>query len=181
MKNTEKMMAMFGRYTDSEIAKAIGKSRQYVSNYRDRIGIKGFKKWDRYIGLLGSRPDKEIASLVGVSCGAVVRKRLREGIRPFGESKERTLQEKFVKTLPECKEYVRTPYGIIDVLTDEAIYELKSPLDISAYQRAIGQLMTYSNKYRGRKIVIVTDEVKINKHLVKTAAAIGIDIITFVN
>jgi hypothetical protein len=177
MKNTDKMIAMFGKYTDTEIADSLGLSRQYVATHRKKMGIDPVRKWSRLFGLLGVKSDKEIAEMAGVSINAVIRKRLREGIEPVGLSRERILQDDFVKRLNSPSEYVRTPYGIIDVLTDDCIYELKSPLSTSAAQQAVGQLLIYQNKYKGKRLVIVTDDVKISKDIQNAIKKQGIEIL----
>lgn len=156
------IMNMFENYTDAEIAKKIGKSRAYVANYRIMHSIPVFKKWDRYNHLLGIRPDAEIAKMLGVNTNAVTVKRVRAGIPSPTTSKESKLQRKFVKKLRNPAQYVRTPYGIIDVLDDEFIYELKTPLSTGAANSAVGQLLAYRNEFPNKKMAIVTDKILIN-------------------
>jgi len=165
------------KYTDAKIAETIGKTRQYVSNYRTQLGIKPVSKWSRFIKLLGVRPDKEIAKIIGVTTGAVVRKRLRMGVRPVGSQRESMFQKFFSASLDNPEQYVRTEYGIIDVLTEDAIYELKPVLDLSAYQRSIGQLLIYKNAFPKKHLYIVSEEIKISENAKKTAAKHGIQIL----
>lgn len=181
MNNTDKMKIMFGKYTDAKIAETIGKTRQYVSNYRKSLGIKPLGKWGNFINMLGKKPDKEIAQFLGVTVGAVTRKRLRMGIEPVGTQRERLFQKKFAASLENPEQYVKTEYGIIDIMTEESIYELKPTLDLSSYQRSLGQLLLYKNAFPKKKLYIVAEKIKIKENLIDTAKRLGIRIITFVN
>ena len=58
-------------------------------------------------------------------------------------------QNLFKNTLTEkYKEYVKTPFGTIDILTDKYIYEIKYNPSISQLQRALGQLIFYKTFYQ---------------------------------
>lgn len=154
--------SMFENHTDAEIAEKIGKSRSYVASYRITNEIPVFKKWDRYNHLLGVLPDIEIAKMLGVNSNSVTAKRIRAGIPSPVTGKESKLQKKFVKNLENPRQYVRTPYGIIDVLDDKFIYELKTPLTTGSANSAVGQLLAYKNEYPDRKLAIVTDKIFVN-------------------
>jgi predicted transcriptional regulator len=181
MEKIDKMKSMFGKYTDREIADAVGVSRQRVSNYRLSQGIDVFRKWERYEKLLGTKPDNEIADLMGITANAVTQKRNRMGIEPFVEhnQNERKFQERFVKTLDNPKEYVITDRGILDVETENALYELKVVINLSALQRALGQIMLYGSAIPNKKLYIVCQKLKIEDALVKDVEKLGVKIITF--
>lgn len=181
MKNTDKMKIMFGKYTDSKIAETIGKTRQYVSNYRLLLGIRPVSKWKNFEDVLGKRPDKEVAEIMRITTGAVTRKRLRMGIPPMGSQKERKFQRRFVLSLDNPLQYIKTEYGIIDVMTEDAIYELKPVLDLSSCQKSLGQLLLYKNAFPQKKLFIVSEIVKIKEDLKKKVQRLGIQIVTFVN
>ena len=53
-----------------------------------------------------------------------------------------------------CQEYVHRPYGVIDVLTDDAIYVVKAELSTPNAHSAIGQLLTYRLARPNRRLVI---------------------------
>ena len=177
MDTAEKINLLFGKHTDSEIAEKIGTSRRYISAYRKKKGIAPFLKWDRFKHLLGVRTDKEIAKLVGVTRSAVIRKRLRDGIPAIHESQEALLQRSFISSLKNPQEYVRTEYGIIDILCDDHIYELKNTLGLSSAQSAVGQLLIYSCAFPGRSLTIVTKRVRIENHVREQIEHLGITIL----
>lgn len=153
---------MFGKNTDAEIAEKIGKDRQYVANYRITHGMPVFKKWDRISPLLGIKSDREIAEIMGMRTNTITVKRRRAGISAANTGAEAKLQKEFAKTLKNPIQYVRTPYGIIDILCEDTIYELKTPLNTSSANSAVGQLLAYKNEYPNKSMAIVTDKMQIN-------------------
>ena len=167
--------------TNKEIADEFGLAYSTVSIMRCKLGIPTVRKWDRYKHLLGTMTDAELARKMGMRTNAVTVKRIREGISPSqNHSKEAKLQKEFVKGLNNYEEYVRTDYGIIDVLVDDTIYELKTNARSNSIYSAVGQLLMYSNAYPERKLVLVLPEkANIKPELSDAIHKLGIQIMTF--
>lgn len=93
---------------------------------------------------------------------------------------ERNLQEAFVESLTmPYKQYVSLPFGIIDVLTDDTIYELKTRLTRGDLQQALGQITLYGTMYPKHKKVIVANILKISFELEEAAMKTGVEILIF--
>jgi hypothetical protein len=93
---------------------------------------------------------------------------------------ERALQDAFVKSLEvPYKEYVKVPFGIVDVLTDDTIYELKHKLNRGDLQQALGQITLYGTYYPKHKKVIVANVLSISFELEEAAIKAGVEIILF--
>ncbi len=101
----------------------------------------------------------------------------RENTKP-----EAILQERFVKSLTsDYEEYVRTPTGIIDVLTEKEIFEIKVSVSNSTIYKPFGQLIIYSKNYPRRKKVIVAKKVSLSKEIMAILRENQIDVIHFDN
>lgn len=71
---------------------------------------------------------------------------------------EKDIENEFVKNLNvESKQQVITKLGIIDILTDEYIYEVKKSPNLSDMHKAYGQLKHYQQCYPDRKLAIVAN------------------------
>jgi hypothetical protein len=148
-----------------------------VCNYRNNHGYKAVYKRQEIDHLLGIIPDKEIANMIGITPNAVTRYRLRHGIAPCSNKLEHEIINIFTKQLINPKTEVRTPYGIIDILTDDTIYECKPKLNYSTLHMAIGQLLMYSLYGPKHKLTIVANENKLSEIYYKSAISLGFDII----
>ncbi len=92
---------------------------------------------------------------------------------------EYEIQAKFVKTLGEFKQFVKTPGGIADVVTNDAIYEVKKTLTTRDLHHAIGQLISYSHLSKGKELFIVTEHNPLGQVAIDICQSIGITIIEF--
>ena len=90
---------------------------------------------------------------------------------------EKDLQRQFLESLGKCRQYVRTAYGIIDIVSDEYIYECKSVLNLKNAQCAIGQLYLYKNAFPDRKMAIVHGRLDVSHRIVTAIQSLGIEII----
>jgi hypothetical protein len=74
-------------------------------------------------------------------------------------------------------EYVYTPCGVIDVLTDDTIYEVEYDLSTARAHSAIGKLLVLRLARPGRKLVIACQKVTTPRRMVKVVNGMGIEII----
>jgi predicted Fe-Mo cluster-binding NifX family protein len=66
---------------------------------------------------------------------------------------------------------------VIDVLTDDAIYEVKANLSTATAQRAIGELQTLRLARPERKLVIACSRVATGRGMIQAISDLGIEII----
>ena len=93
---------------------------------------------------------------------------------------EKNMQRDFVMSLGEkFEQYVRTPCGFIDVLTDSTVYELKTTLDNSSAKTALGQILLYSTFAKDRNKIIVANKINASCEIIKTIKGLGISILYF--
>jgi len=72
---------------------------------------------------------------------------------------EKSIEDLFCTTLTcEFNRQVKTPHGIIDILTDDCIYEVKLNPILSTLHNAYGQLKHYQHHYPDRKLAIVANK-----------------------
>ena len=183
---------LLGKKTDKQISEETGMSYNSVIRARLRRGVPPVKKTHcipQRIGeiclgiypFLGILPDKKIAEITKKSMRSAIKKRYKENIKPAAVYGERKLQDVFARTLINPSENVPTASGIIDILCDNAIYELKTPLTTSASHSAVGQLLAYSNEYSDRSLFIVTDKNMLNSSTIKHIQNLGIRILVISN
>ena len=177
----EHAIPLFVSMTAPEIGRMMDIDRRVVSNYAHTHDLHILTKKERYDNILiNEQNDKEVAKVLGITSDAVSRARLRRGLLSGKISKEAVLQKKFARTLcVSYNEYVKTAAGIVDVLTEETIYEIKDILDTHSFHVALGQLFSYSHVLPGRKKVMVCRKNSANGITKEIAAAADIDIIEF--
>lgn len=83
--------------------------------------------------------------------------------------RERQHQIALAKILVHPKLEVRTPAGVIDILTDDEIYELKT---FSGWRGAIGQLCAYGYIYPDHKKVLILFDAPLKEEATKLIRAI---------
>jgi hypothetical protein len=179
----EEIIPLFSSMTASEIARKFNMNHAVVSGYATAHGLYIMKKRERYLKLFhDGKSDADIASILNVTRNSVTQIRIRYGVSPkYDHSQEARLQREFVKTIDiPYSEYVSCSAGIIDILTDRTIYELKNILSASSFQSAIGQLFTYSISFPEREKIIVCNHIT-NASNIKLAHILGIEIIEFHN
>jgi hypothetical protein len=76
------------------------------------------------------------------------------------------------------QEYVWTPCGVIDVLTDTRIYAVKFDLSTEEAHRAVGELLTFRSIKPNRELTIACRRATTTKEIVWAIEELGIDIIT---
>jgi hypothetical protein len=163
----------------SALAKKYGVTRQTIYRWIEdtSLATQRTSVIVENMALIGTMPDNDVAEMLGVKPNSVTVYRTRHGIPNFIGSPEATLQASFCKTLPACRQYVSTPYGIIDVIDDSAIYECKTSLTLSAAHRSVGQLLLYQFAYPDRAIAIVCGRIDVGDHVVDAIKSLGISII----
>lgn len=80
---------------------------------------------------------------------------------PFVKNRitEKDIENTFVCQIKKpFQQQVKTPYGIIDILTDDYIYEVKLNPILSTLHNAYGQLKHYQHHYPDRKLAIVANK-----------------------
>jgi hypothetical protein len=128
---------------------------------------------------------KDWREMMGEIRGANIRtapfpKRIYTETKPARIGGEKELQSRFVKTLnTEYQEYVRTKYGIIDVLTGDSLYELKIDITNSTIQKPVGQVILYSFDMPNINKVIVARTIRISEYLENAIASLGIKLFEF--
>jgi hypothetical protein len=148
-----------------------------VNNYRNKHGYNKIHKYHDVEHLLGTLSDNEIAAMIGVFRSAVTRYRLRHGIAPCSNRLEHEIVNIFIKQLNKPQTEVKTPYGIIDILTNDTIYECKPVLAYSSLHMAMGQLLMYSLYKPNHKLCIVANKTTLNEKYYKSAISLGFDIV----
>lgn len=173
-----KIVPLMGHHTDRELADQFSIPRKIIANKRCQLGIPSVSKWDKFHHLLGTMLDRELAALVGnITPNAVTVKRHREGIPPHRNSDENILETYLLTLLPvSAQRQVRTPVGIIDVLTDEDIYECKVILTTTSAHMAIGQLLSASILYPNRRLWIVYKRNKLQSEMQSVLKTLDISI-----
>jgi hypothetical protein len=78
----------------------------------------------------------------------------------WSQELEERIRDQFAATLPKCAIEVQSKLGRIDILTPEAIYEVKRELNLGNLQKAVGQLMCYSYCFPNRQKYIITIRTK---------------------
>jgi len=176
----KKADAMWGNATDKEIANIMGCDRKIISSHRSAKKIPCFKKSQRIEKLLGTMSDKEVADRLGIKPNTLTIYRIRHGIGAHRSGEEAALQKRFVESLSDSLEYVRTPGGIIDVLTDKYVYELKVSLDnVSCLHSALGQILIYSSFYPDRKRAIVCQKNHVSQEVLDILSSFDVELIIF--
>lgn len=139
--------------------------------------------------MLKSYDNQTISNMTGISINTIAEWRVmmseleNAGIRtkPFiKNSPEKEIQTRFVKTLNQpYQEYVKTKYGIIDVLTDTSIYEMKVEINNSTIHKPVGQILLYSTEMKERSKFIVAKKIKISNHIRDAIYGMGIKLLEF--
>lgn len=139
--------------------------------------------------MLKQYDDKKISEMTGINVKTIADWRLMmyeletAGIRTkplMKTSPEREIQSRFTQTLDTpFQEYVKTKYGIIDILTDNAIYEVKVDINNSSIHKPIGQVLLYSTEMQNRAKVIVARSIKISEHIRQSINNMGIQLLEF--
>lgn len=181
MNRSSEIRKLLATHSNKEIADILCVSSCYVGQIRYQSKTKEPRKsWSDYESLLGVVPDEEIAKMKGVKKGSVTTQRHRLGIGGARQSKEEILQNKFfLQPKENSTMYVSCFAGIIDILSDSAIYEVKVDVDSNSLKMAVGQLFVYGLAYPNKKKIIVTNHVKASNALVKSVRSLGIEVITF--
>ena len=141
------------------------------------------------LDMLKEYDDETISRLTGIKVGTISewREMMLEiqtaGIRVkphIKYSPEKDIQTRFVKTLDMAyQEYVKTKYGIIDVLTDSSIYEVKVDINNSTIHKPIGQVLLYSSAMPNREKVIVAAKIKVSEYIERAVSSMGIRLFEF--
>jgi hypothetical protein len=154
-----------------------------TSVYRRRRsrGIPAYGKrsgGDKYADILDQVPDEAVAKIAGVSIKVARKWRKDRGVDITEVAREQLVQRHLTNWL-ECtyQEYVYTAYGVIDVLTDDAIYEVKADLSTATAQRAIGELLTLRLARPKRRLVIACSRVTTGRDMIQAINDLGIEII----
>jgi hypothetical protein len=136
------------------------------------INVKTIKAWREMMGeLRGANIRTSPAPVKRVF--QVIEKKARA-------NSEKELQSRFVKTLDtDYQEYVRTKYGIIDVLTQKSLYELKIDITNSTIQKPVGQVILYSFDMPNINKVIVAKTIRISEYIEKAISSLGIRLLEF--
>lgn len=141
------------------------------------------------LDMLYTYTDGEISSITGISERTIRdwRKMMNEletaeiRTKPMMRvSSEKEIQSRFVKTLNEpYQQYVRTKYGIIDVLTDSTLYEVKVTVKNSTIQRPVGQVLLYSIGMKDINKVIVAKSIVLSDYIREAVNSFGIRLLEF--
>jgi hypothetical protein len=139
--------------------------------------------------MLKSYDNQTISNMTGISINTIAEWRVmmseleNAGIRtkPFiKNSPEKEIQTRFVKTLNQpYQEYVKTKYGIIDVLTDSSIYEMKVEINNSTIHKPVGQILLYSTEMKNRDKIIVAKKIRLNSFIMDSVKNMGIKLLEF--
>lgn len=166
-----------GQMPDTELAERFGIPRRLVANRRRNKGIPVMTLWGLHSHLLGTMTDVDLGKLLGKRANTVTLKRRRMGIEPFLSRREREVEDNLCRTLAQFERQVKTPYGIIDVVTDTDLYECKVSLGVREAHKAIGQLLCYSIARPNRDLHIVCRKVKLSPKMVEAIHKMGFSII----
>ena len=139
--------------------------------------------------MLKSYDNQTISNMTGISVSTIAEWRImmseleNAGIRtkPFTKnSPEKEIQTRFVKTLNQpYQEYVKTKYGIIDILTDTSIYEMKVEINNSTIHKPVGQILLYSTEMKNRDKIIVAKKIRLNSFIMDSVKNMGIKLLEF--
>ena len=141
------------------------------------------------LDMLYTYTDNEISNITGISERTIRdwRKMMNEletaeiRTKPvLRVSSEKEIQSRFVETLNEpYQQYVRTKYGIIDVLTDSTLYEVKVTVKNSTIQRPVGQVLLYSIGMKDINKVIVAKSIVLSDYIREAVNSFGIRLLEF--
>lgn len=173
----EQLRLDFDSHSEEKIAKKYDVTRQTVRQWRKFLGIERRPKWYIHLDVIGKMSDQDAAKKLGTSANNIAVYRHRHQISAFRESPEALLQESFVREIGQCDQYVTTPYGTIDALSQTTIYECKSVLTTSQAHQACGQLIFYRFSYPGRELAIVCKKVDTNQKVLSAITSLGIKVI----
>lgn len=99
---------------------------------------------------------------------------------PPSMGNEQALESRLCRTLDEngisWERQVRTECGIADVVTDEAVYEVKLVLDRSSLFKAYGQVTVYAEALGKKRRVIVGYPVRGLDAMVGAIERLGVEI-----
>jgi hypothetical protein len=172
---------LLGTMPDSTLGRLFGIPTTSVYRRRRSRGIPAYGKrsgGDKYAYILGQIPDEAAARIAGVSVETAGRWRRDRGIDTAGDAREQLVQWHLTHWL-DCpyKEYAYTAYGVIDVLTDDAIYEVECDLSTTRAHSAIGKLLLLRLARPGRRLVIACRKVTTPMPLIEAINGMGIEII----
>jgi hypothetical protein len=172
---------LLGTMPDSKLGRMFGIPTTSVYRRRRSRGIAAYGKrsgGEKYADVLGQIPDEAVARIAGVSVATAGKWRRDRGIDKGRGTRERLVQWHLANWL-DCpyKEYVYTAYGVIDVLTDDAIYEVEYDLSTTRAHSAIGKLLVLRLARPGRKLVIACQKVTTPMPVIEAIHGMGIEII----
>jgi hypothetical protein len=172
---------MLGTMPDNKLGAMFDIPTTSVYRRRRSRGIPAYGKRSggvKYAEILGQVPDEAVARIAGVSVKVARKWRKDRGIDIAEVAREKLVQWHLTNWL-DCtyKEYVYTAYGVIDVLTDDALYEVKADLSTATAQRAIGELLTLRLARPERKLVIACSRVTTGRDMIQAMNGLGIEII----
>jgi hypothetical protein len=172
---------LLGTMPDSKLSRMFGIPTTSVYRRRRSRGIRAHGRrsgGDKYADILGQIPDEAVARIAAVSVETARRWRRDRGIDEAGDAREQLVQRHLTHWL-DCpyKEYVYTPCGVIDVLTDDAIYEVEYDLSTARAHSAIGKLLVLRLTRPGRKLVIACHKVTTSRRMIEAINGMGIEII----
>jgi hypothetical protein len=172
---------MLGTMPDNKLGEMFDIPTTSVYRRRRSRGIPAYGKRGggvKYADILGQVPDEAVAKIAGVSVKVARKWRKDRGIDISEVAREQLVQRHLTNWL-NClyQEYVYTAYGVIDVLTDDAIYEVKADLSTATAQRAIGELLTLRLARPERRLVIACNRVTTSRNMIQAIDDLGIEII----
>ena len=139
--------------------------------------------------MLKSYDNQTISDMTGINVNTISEWRImmseleNAGIRTrpvFKSTPEKDLQTRFTKTLNHpYQEYVKTKYGIIDVLTESSIYEIKVDINNHTIHKPIGQVLLYSTDMRDRNKIIVARKINVSEFIANSVKNMGIQLLEF--
>jgi hypothetical protein len=172
---------LLGTMPDSKLGRMFGIPTTSVYRRRRSRGIPAYGRrsgGDKYVDILGQIPDEAVARIAGVSVETARRWRRFRGIDEAGGAREQLVQQHLTHWL-DCpyQEYVYTPRGVIDVLTDDAIYEVEYALSTARAHNAIGKLLALRQLRPGRKLVRACHKVTTSRRMIAAISGMGLEII----
>ncbi len=139
--------------------------------------------------MLKSYDNQTISDMTGINVNTISEWRImmseleNAGIRTrpvFKSTPEKDLQTRFTKTLNQpYQEYVKTKYGIIDVLTESSIYEIKVDINNHTIHKPIGQVLLYSTDMMDRNKIIVARKINVSEFIANSVKNMGIQLLEF--
>jgi hypothetical protein len=172
---------LLGTMPDSKLGRMFGIPTTSVYRRRRSRGIPAYGKrsaGDKYGDILGQIPDEAVARIAGVAVETAWKWRRFRGIDKGGSAREQLVQRHLTHWL-DCpyQEYLYTPCGVIDVLTDEAIYEVEYDLSTARAHSAIGKRLALRLVRPGRKLVIACYKATTSRRMIEAINGMGIEII----